>query len=64
MYGDASDGEFLDELSFSQLKMVISTVHDYDANTLILQKAKHANPHTVAIMSANHVDDATLLYEE
>lgn len=44
--------------------MVVSTVHDYDANTLILQKVKHANNHTVAILSAHRIDDATLLYKQ
>lgn len=44
--------------------MIVSTVHDYDANALILQKVKYANNHTVAILSAHHVSDATVLYEQ
>jgi hypothetical protein len=43
--------------------MVISTIHDSHANTLILQQIKRAHSHLVNIMSARSLEDAEHLYE-
>jgi Kef-type K+ transport system membrane component KefB len=63
MYGDASDIETLEELCLHKVKMIVSTVHDYDANALLLQYAKNASNDLVTILSANKTDDAEILYE-
>lgn len=63
MYGDASDIETLEELGIHKAKMIISTVHDYDANALILQHAKKVQHDLVTILSANKLDDAEVLYD-
>ncbi len=44
--------------------MIVSTVHDYDANALILQYASKAKNDLVTILSANKTDDAEVLYEQ
>ena len=62
MYGDASDIETLEELGLHHAKMIISTVHDYEANALILAQAKKVQNDLVTILSANKVDDAEILY--
>ena len=64
MFGDACDSAFLDELPFAHAMMIVSTVHDYAANALILRHAKHAHPSVIAIMSAHDIHNATLLYEQ
>ena len=64
MFGDAGDSAFLDELPFAHAMMIVSTVHDYAANALILRHAKHAHPSVIAIMSAHDIHNATLLYEQ
>jgi Kef-type K+ transport system membrane component KefB len=62
MYGDASDIETLEELGLSKAKMIVSTVHDYEANALILQYAKKSKNDLVTILSANKVEEAEVLY--
>lgn len=62
MYGDASDIETLEELCLHKAKMIVSTVHDYDANALILQYAQKAKSDLVTILSANKVAEAEVLY--
>lgn len=62
LYGDASDIETLEELCLHKAKMIVSTVHDYEANALILQYAKKAKNDLVTILSANKVDEAEVLY--
>jgi Kef-type K+ transport system membrane component KefB len=62
LYGDASDIETLEELCLHKAKMIVSTVHDYEANALILEYAKKAQNDLVTILSANKVDEAEILY--
>lgn len=59
VYGDASDGEFLDSLKWGAVKSVVSTIPDFDTNTLILHRAKKS----VVVCVASHVEDALALYE-
>lgn len=62
-YGDAEDNEFLDELDFSKLKMLISTLPDIDANVLLLTKLNRVNSKATGIFTAHGVTEANLLYE-
>lgn len=62
LYGDASDIETLEELCLHKAKMIVSTVHDYEANALILQYAQKAKNDLVTILSANKVAEAEVLY--
>jgi Kef-type K+ transport system membrane component KefB len=62
LYGDASDIETLEELCLHRAKMIVSTVHDYEANALILQYAQKAKNDLVTILSANKVAEAEVLY--
>lgn len=61
-YGDASDSDTLVELHLDQVKMVVSTVHDYETNALILQYLQKSKQSTISIMSSHKVSDAELLY--
>ncbi len=62
-YGDASDSDTLTELHLDQAKMVVSTVHEYETNALILQYLKLSSDSIVSIMSSHKVSDAELLYD-
>lgn len=62
-YGDASDSDTLTELHLDRAKMVVSTVHDYETNALILQYIKQSWNSIVSIMSSHKVSDAELLYD-
>ncbi|MDO8583944.1 MAG: cation:proton antiporter [bacterium] len=62
-YGDAEDDEFLNELSLSKLKLLVSTVPDYEANAFLVNKLRKKNKTCVAIMIAHTVDQAKALYD-
>ncbi|NBO36251.1 sodium:proton exchanger, partial [bacterium] len=61
-YGDASDIEFLQELPFKNLKLLISTVSDYDTNILLVRTFRKENTQGVFICMANTKDQALRLY--
>ena len=62
-YGDASDSDTLAELHLDKVKMVVSTVHDYETNALILQYLQKSKQSVISIMSSHKVSDAELLYD-
>jgi len=64
LYGDAYDPEFLDELHLNKVKMVISTIPDFETDTLLVESVREVNPNTLIITRANHIDQALVLYEK
>lgn len=62
-YGDIEDSETLDELNLNSVKMVISTVKNYDTNLLLLTKLRDANGKAIVIVVAHQLDQALKLYE-
>ncbi len=64
IYGDADDTEFLKNLQINKSEIVISTVPDYETNSLILNYLKEIKSNTVVILTAEHVSDALRLYKE
>ncbi|MFH1385436.1 MAG: cation:proton antiporter [Patescibacteria group bacterium] len=63
-YGDASDICFLESLNFQKIKMAISTIPALETNILILERIKHQNPVTIAMMVAHNIRDAMILYDK
>ena len=61
-YGDIDDPELIDELRLKKVKMIISTVPDFEANMNLLAKAKRRNKHIISIMIAQKIDEALELY--
>ena len=43
--------------------MIVSTVHEYETNALILHYLKQSSESIVSIMSSHKVSDAELLYD-
>ncbi|MEK6846080.1 MAG: NAD(P)-binding protein, partial [Nanoarchaeota archaeon] len=64
LYGDAGDVELLNQLDFSKVKMVISTIPDPDTNLLLINHIKQRNPRTIIIVIAHQIDDAMKFYDE
>lgn len=64
LYGDAQDNEFLDDLNFEEVKMVICTLPDFEANRLILTKALKINAKATVITTAHTLEQANILYRE
>ncbi|MDP3698360.1 MAG: cation:proton antiporter [Nanoarchaeota archaeon] len=63
-YGDASDMELLDELHLSKVKMIISTIPDFEINTNIISKVRDVNTSAVVVVVSHHAEEAIQLYEK
>ena len=62
IYGDASDMELLDELHLSKVKMVVSTIPDFEINTNIISKVREVNNAAVVVVVSHHAEEAIELY--
>lgn len=63
-YGDLADTEFLEDLDFSALKMVISTLRDFETTRLIVRHIRRVNHHAIVIAVSHQLDQALALYED
>ncbi|MBU2440711.1 MAG: cation:proton antiporter [Nanoarchaeota archaeon] len=63
-YGDAGDSELLNELNFSNAKMIISTVSEFDTNLLLINKIRESNEKAVIIVVSHQIDEAIGLYDK
>lgn len=64
IYGDASDMELLDELHLLKVKMVVSTIPDFEINANIIHKVRDANSSAVIVVVSHHPEEAIELYEK
>ncbi len=62
MYGDAGDIELLNEINFSKVKMVISTISDSDADILLLNQVYEHNKKAISIVVSQQIDEAIEMY--
>ena len=62
-YGDVSDSELLNELNFSKIKMVVSTIHNLDTNLLLINKIRDSNKKTIITVVSHQIDEAIKLYD-
>ena len=63
-YGDANDNELLDELDLKNVKMVISTVPDFETNIVLLKKVRRVNKKAIIILVSHQIDEARVLYDD
>lgn len=64
LYGDAYDSDLIKSLSLEKVELVISTVPDPDANLLLIDIVKMANPKAVIIVRAHSIPEALDLYKK
>ncbi|GIU68763.1 MAG: potassium transporter Kef [Candidatus Pacearchaeota archaeon] len=64
LYGDADDENLLDELPLQEVKLIISTIPDFETNELILTKVKKINQKSIVILRAHTIDEAMKLYDK
>ena len=64
IYGDADDNEFLDELKLNKVKMVVSTIPDFDTNVLLINRVKQENGRAIILVVSYNIDESIMLYEE
>ncbi|OGC46896.1 sodium:proton exchanger [candidate division WWE3 bacterium RIFCSPHIGHO2_01_FULL_35_17] len=62
-YGDASDVEFLGELALKDLKMIISTVPNYEDTISLIDKVRSVNESAILMVISHRIDDAYKFYE-
>jgi len=51
-------------LWLKNVKMIVSTIHDYDTNSLLLNHIKSLNKKIILILSAKSISDAESLYKQ
>ncbi len=61
-YGDANDLELLNDLNFRKAKMVISTVPDFETNTLLIKHIRETSKKAIIIVVSLQIDEALQLY--
>jgi len=64
IYGDADDIDFISELDFSKVKMIISTIPVVEINTLLINMAKEKNKDIITLVVSHKIDDSLLLYSK
>lgn len=62
MYGDAEDGEFLNELDLKNTKLIISTIPEFKASLFLVHSFRKENPNGIILVLANEVMHAEKLY--
>ncbi len=63
-YGDASDFELLNELNLKGVKMVYSTIPDFDTNVVLINKIREVNNKAIIIVISHQIDEAMKLYNQ
>ena len=62
IYGDAGDAELIDDLNFSKVKVVISTVNSYGIDMFLINKIKKANNKTLVVLVSEDINEALKFY--
>lgn len=63
IYGDAGDIELLDDLDLAKAKMIISTVPDFETNSMIIRRTRLQNQKAIIIVVSHQINDSLELYE-
>jgi len=63
MYGDIMNEEILDNIDFSNVKFLISTSHEEEANLFLIKRVKKIKPRAKIFVTASHLPEAFRLYK-
>lgn len=63
IYGDASEIELFDQLHLPTVKMIVSTIPDFDINSAIISKVREVNSSAVLVVVSPRAEEAMDLYE-
>ena len=61
-YGDADDIEFLNQLNLKEIKMSVSTIPDFETNSLLLKTIKRVNKKAIILVVSHQIEEAKNLY--
>jgi len=62
-YGDVDDEEFLRALNLSKIKMVVSTIPEFETNLLLINKIRQMNKDAIIIVVSHDIEEANVLYK-
>jgi len=62
IYGDVSDSEFLDDINLHKVKLLVSTIPEFETNLLILNKIKKQNKDAIIILTSRQISETFRLY--
>lgn len=62
IFGDISNIEVLEEIPFKKAKIVVSTIPDEHASSLLIRRVKKIKKKLLVIVTASHLDEALGLY--
>ncbi|MBS3088023.1 cation:proton antiporter [Candidatus Pacearchaeota archaeon] len=63
VYGDVCSPEMLDKIDMTKLKLVISTIPDYEQTMFLLKKVKKLAPKAKIIVTGGRISETLKLYE-
>lgn len=63
IYRDANDEEFLEDLTFDKVDMVVSTIPTEETNHAIIKALRAQNERSIIICVSHSIDEAMRLYE-
>tara|TARA_Y100000310_G_scaffold262458_1_gene272144 strand:+ start:380 stop:2086 length:1707 start_codon:yes stop_codon:yes gene_type:complete len=64
IYGDAYDADFLDELSLEKIKLMVSTIPDFETSMILVESIRAVNSDAIIIVRAHEVKEAFELYKK
>jgi Kef-type K+ transport system membrane component KefB/Trk K+ transport system NAD-binding subunit len=64
LYGDIDDPELLEELHLDKIDLAISTIPDFEENSLLIESIRLVNPDVIIIARANEINEALELYKK
>lgn len=64
VYGDMNNSDLYEQLNFKKAGMVVSTVHNYEVNAMLIKKVRETNKKAVVIVATRITNEALKLYDE
>lgn len=62
-YGDVEDADIFEDIDFKKVKLVVSSVKDFDINVSIIKRIINLNKDCIIMVVSENVEDAVELYE-
>jgi Kef-type K+ transport system membrane component KefB len=63
VYGDVCSPELLDKIDLSGLKLIVSTIPDYEQTVYLLKKLRKVAPHARIVVTGSRISETLKLYE-
>lgn len=64
LYGDSYDADLLEDLPLDKIHLAISTIPDFETNTLLIESIRMKNDKAIIIVRAHQIEEALELYEK